>query len=215
MMKTYYTILSVFILIFALNLRAEDVNDIIENVQETYEDMDYLSATFKQIETFKLTGSVSETIGKIYVSSGEKYRFESENQIIATDGKTVWAFNRNTNQLLIDRVRENSSILLPRDLLFKYPKMYFATLLKTENDSGKKLYVIKMDPKEDVYGYVKSMKIWVEDDTWLIRKVETVDLRNNSSTFEITDIDTKTKLSDKLFSIHADEGVEIIDRRQN
>ncbi len=170
-MKTHNIILMTVIFIFSIALQAEDVNDIIENVQETYEDMDYLSATFKQIETFKLTGSVSETIGKIYVSGGEKYRFESENQIIATDGKTVWAFNRNTNQLLIDNVHENSSILLPRDLLFKYPKKYFATLLKTENDNGKKMYVIKMDPKEDVYGYVKSMKIWVEDDTWLIRKV--------------------------------------------
>jgi len=214
-MRNYPKILGLFILIITLNLWAEDVNDIIENVQETYEDMDYFSATFKQIETFKLTGSVSETIGKIYVSGGEKYRFESENQTIATDGKTVWAFNRNTNQLLIDNVRENSSVLLPRDLLFKYPKKYFATLLKTEKDRGKKLYVIKMDPKEDVYGYVKSMKIWVEDDTWLIRKVETIDLNNNSSVFEITDIDTKTKLSDKLFSIHADEGVEVNDRRQN
>jgi len=106
-------------------------------------------------------------------------------------------------------------VLLPRDLLFKYPKKYFATLLKTEEENGKKLYVIKMDPKEDVYGYVKSMKIWVEDDSWLIRKVETTDLRNNTSVFEITDVDTQSKLSDKLFSIHADENVEVIDRRQN
>ncbi|HGY55371.1 MAG TPA: outer membrane lipoprotein carrier protein LolA [Caldithrix abyssi] len=208
-------LIALSIFIFSINLLAEDVNDIIENVQETYEDMDYLSATFKQIQTFRLTGSVSETVGKIYVAHGEKYRFESENQVIATDGKTVWAFNRNTNQLLIDNVRENSSILLPRDLLFKYPKKYFATLVKTEENNGAKMYVIKMDPKEDVYGYVKSMKIWVEDDTWLIRKIETIDLRNNSSTFEITDMDTKTKLSDKLFSIYADENVEVIDRRQN
>ena len=211
----YYKILILVFFIFIIRAAAEDVNDIIENVQETYEDMDFLSATFKQIETFRLTGSVSETVGKIYVSHGEKYRFESDNQIIATDGKTVWAFNRNTNQLLIDNVRENSSVLLPRDLLFKYPKKYFATLLKTEEENGKKLYVIKMDPKEDVYGYVKSMKIWVEDDSWLIRKVETTDLRNNTSVFEITDVDTQSKLSDKLFSIHADENVEVIDRRQN
>jgi len=72
----YYKILILVFFIFIIRAAAEDVNDIIENVQETYEDMDFLSATFKQIETFRLTGSVSETVGKIYVSHGEKYRFE-------------------------------------------------------------------------------------------------------------------------------------------
>ena len=61
---------------------AQDVEDIIENVQDKYEDIDDLTATFKQIESFKLTGSTSETVGKIYIKEGVKYRFESENQVI-------------------------------------------------------------------------------------------------------------------------------------
>jgi outer membrane lipoprotein-sorting protein len=115
----------------------DEVNDIIKNIQKTYDKMDHFSAVFKQVETFKITGSKTETIGKIYVSDGEKYRFESEDQVVVTDGKSVWTYNAISKQLLIDNVREDSGVLLPRDLLFNYPKTYFATLL-SEDDSGKR-----------------------------------------------------------------------------
>lgn len=209
------TSILVVLCFITLPLIAQDVNDIIEEVQEAYEDMDNLTAAFQQIETFKLTGSSTELNGKIYVSGGQKYRFESDQQTIVTDGKTVWAYNTNTGQVIIDHARENSSVLMPRDLLFKYPKDYYATLLKTDEKNDDTIFVLKLEPKEDVHGYIKDMKIWVSEDTWYIKKIETTDLRNNSTVFKITNMDTKTELSDKLFTFEADDSIEVYDRRQN
>ena len=192
---------------------AEDVNDIVKKVQKTYDKIDDFSATFKQIETFKITGSKSETVGKIFVSGGEKYRFESEDQTIATDGKTVWTYNTQSKQLLIDNVREDSGVLLPRDLLFKYPKTYFATLL-SQDDSGKhKIYEIRLDPKENVYGYIKSIKLWIEDKTWLVQKIETTDLNGNTSLFEISDQNTKAKIDPEIYKLKPDADTEVVDMR--
>ena len=192
---------------------AQDVEDIIENVQDKYEDIDDLTATFKQIESFKLTGSTSETVGKIYIKEGVKYRFESENQVITTDGKTVWTYNAINKQLIIDNVRKDSGALLPRDMLFKYPKEYYSTLLNEENINGKTFFVVKLDPKNNIHGYVKSMKIWVEDGKWLIDRIETTDLNDNTSTFEISNLKTDQGLSDDLFSFRAGEGIQVVDMR--
>lgn len=201
------------IIIFLNNLPAADVNKIIKNVQNNYDKMSNLTATFKQVEFFRLTGTQTETTGKIYIYEGTMYRFESEDQTVVTDGKTVWTYNAMSNQLLIDHVRENSGALLPRDLLFKYPKNYLATLLAEEKIGGKTIYILRLDPRENVHGYIKNIKLWVEDKTWLIHKIETTDLNDNRSLFEIENQDSKTKLSPQLFSFKAGDDVEVVDMR--
>lgn len=203
----------VFLLITAMQANAADVNKIIKKVQKTYDKMDNLSATFKQVETFKITGSQTETSGKIFIKNGVKYRFKSEDQVIVTDGKTIWTYNEMSKQLLIDNVRENSGALLPRDLLFKYPKKYYSTLLGEEKSGKNEVYKIRLDPKEDVHGYIKSVKLWIDKDNWHILMIETTDLNGNQSRFEITDIDTKSKLSDDLFTYQADDSVNVVDMR--
>jgi len=213
-MKNKYLILFSGLFLWLITATAADVNDIIKHVQKTYDHMDNLTAVFRQVQSFKLTGSTSETSGKIYVKNGVKYRFESEDQVIVTDGKTVWTFNSLSNQLIIDNVRKNSGALLPRDLLFKYPKKYYATLLKTEKQNGRTVYLIRLDPKEGTHGFFNNIKIWVEKDSWFIRKIQTTDLNGNSTTFEISAMDTKSKLSDDLFEYKAAPDAEIVDMRR-
>ncbi len=211
-MKKIITIIALNLLILSI-VSGQDVNDIIEAVQDTYDDMENFSAVFKRIETFKITGSQSETLGKIFISGGVKYRFESDEQIIVTDGENVWAYSSRSNQVIIDKVKENSAALLPRDLLFKYPKKYYATLLKTEKNGGNKVFIIKLDPKEDTYGYIKSVRLWVEEDSWLINKLEATDLRGNITAFEITNVDTKSKIPASHFLYEPASDTEIVDRR--
>ncbi|RMH61233.1 MAG: outer membrane lipoprotein carrier protein LolA [Calditrichaeota bacterium] len=194
-------------------LSAQDVEDIIEDVQERYEDMENFSALFKRVETFQLTGTVSETVGKVWVKDGTKYRFESDDQQIVTDGKTVWSYNALNKQVIVDRVRTESGALLPRDMLFKYPREYLSTLLRTEKQNGNDLFVIKLTPRGKVTGVIKSMKIWVEDDRWLIKKIETTDLNGNRTAFEISHIDTEHPIPDKKFVFEAKPGVRVVDLR--
>ncbi len=201
------------LLLITLPVLGQDVEDIIEEIQDTYEDMDNFTATFKRVESFKLTGTVSETVGKVWVKDGTRYRFESEEQQIITDGKTVWTYNAINKQVIIDRVRKESGALLPRDMLFKYPKEYYSTLIRTEKNKDKKIYVIKLTPRGKVTGVVKSMKIWVEEDHWYITKIEITDLNNNTTLFEISDIDVKAKLKDSLFAFKDIPGVRVIDMR--
>lgn len=212
-MKLYKIIIVLLVLALQAAFSA-DVNDIIKKIQKTYDQMDNLSAVFSQIETFKLTGSQNETIGRIFIKGGEKYRFESEDQVIVTDGKTVWTYNAISKQLLIDRVRKNSGALLPRDMLFKYPKTHLATLLKEEKTAGDTYYTVRLDPKEGVRGFIKNIKIRVKKKNWLVEEIETTSQNGNTSIFKITEIITNKNLENNLFIYQPPEGAQIVDMRK-
>jgi chaperone LolA len=205
-------VIVLFSLIVSLAI-AQDVTDIIEEVQDLYEEIEYFSADFIQKEQFKITGSENETSGKIYIKNGTEYRLETEDQTVVTDGKVVWSYSHHNNQVIIDNVKEGDASTLPRDMLFKYPKNYFSTLLKEENIGNNKYYVVKMTPKEDVHGYIKSLKIWVNTETYLINKMEYDDLNDNTSLFLINKMDTKSELPDSLFIFNPPSQSEIIDMR--
>jgi chaperone LolA len=192
---------------------SQDVEDIVEEIQEKYEEMDNFAANFVQIEQFLVTGAKNEIKGQIYVKDGVKYRLVTEDRTIVTDGTTVWTYSVFNNQVLIDRAKKDDGAMLPRDLLFKYPHDYYASLLDEVEYGGEDHYILKLDPKEDTHGFIKTMKIWVNEDNYLISKIEYTDFNDNTSLFEIKKVLTDKVLSDKLFQFEAPEGAEVIDLR--
>jgi len=213
MNKKLLTIAFALLVFVSICIGEQDESEIIEEVQDVYEDIEFLSAEFVQKEIFELTGSVNETKGKIYIKNGVEYRLETEDQVIVTDGKVVWSYSHHNNQLIIDYVKEGDASVLPRDMLFKYPKNYYSTLIKTEKIDKEEYYIMKMVPKEETHGYIKSMKIWVNSDSYLINKLEYMDLNDNTSSFEINKLDVSSDLSDQLFKFEAPPQSEIIDMR--
>jgi chaperone LolA len=200
-------IISVLLSLFLI--QGTSAKKIVDKLQDKYEDLTYLSAEFVQVESFKLTGSENRTSGKIYVQEGEKYRLETDDQVIVTDGQSVWTYSHLNNQVLIDRVKEGDGSLLPRDLLFRYPRDYFATLLDQKNTH----YILKLDPKEGVHGYVKTMKVWVDNKSYLISKIEYTDFNDNISSFAVQKVDIENKIPESYFKFEINESMDVVDLR--
>jgi len=203
----------IILLLFVSFVFADSASEIIEKIQEKYEELKNLSAEFVQTDQFRLTGAKNETVGRIFIKNGVQYRLETEDQIIVTDGKSVWNYSVFNNQVLIDRVKEGDGSLLPRDLIYKYPREYYATLLKKENIDGEDYYLIKLDPKEDVHGFIRTMKILVNTESYIISKIEYTDFNENVSSFEIKKVDGETSLPESLFKYEIKEGTEVVDLR--
>ncbi len=202
------------IFLSALTVQAQDVQKIIRNVQKKYEGIKNLTAVFEQKEIFKLTGSVNQINGTLYIKNGEQYRFETEDQLIASDGKTLWTYNRLSGQLLIDNLSKNSAASLPRDIIYKYPKESFLSLISTEKKpAGSPIHVIKLEPKGEVKGFIQSIKLWVEDKSFNILQMSTIDINNNESHFYILSQDISKDLPAELFRIEPAPAMQVIDMR--
>lgn len=205
---TLFAIFSVLPLMIAL---AIDAREIIENVQERYEDMTDASITFTQSVRFKVSKAEQTVKGTLLFKKPNKYRIETEDRTVVTDGKTSWAWNPRNRQVVIDSYKEETHSFSPEQLLLSYPKNYYSTLVGEEKIGGQSAYVLKLTPKED-NSFATAMKIWVSKD-WLIRKVEIIDVNGAVTTYVIEKISIDQKLGDAKFVYQLPEKAEVIDLR--
>lgn len=195
--------------------RASDqtAQKIIANVKKRYQTIKDASASFEQTFYWKLAGESQRIAGKILIKNGQQYRIETMDQIIVTDGKTVWTLSEANKQVIIDALNENTQQNpLMREFIVKYSEEYNAKLGEQETINGSPCQIVELTPKnEDMF--ITKVRIWVDTKTWLMLKVEQTDINENLTTYMISDIDFATGLSEKLFKLKIPEDYEVIDLR--
>lgn len=183
--------------------------DIIQNVQNAYKDISDAKASFTQ--TIKFNKSKAQTSsGTLYIKKENKYRIETASQTIVTDGSTSWSYTPGKKQVIIDNYKETGNTFSPNKYLFQYPENFYSDLAGTEKMGGFDVYVLTLKPRES--GYVKSAKLWVGKDDWMIKKIHII-TEESSLTYSVKNIQTNTDISNSKFTFTPPEGTEVIDMR--
>ncbi|MCX7877416.1 MAG: outer membrane lipoprotein chaperone LolA [Ignavibacteria bacterium] len=183
--------------------------EIIQNVQSVYKDITDAKASYTQ--TVKYGKSKAETSsGTLYIKKEKKYRIETSNQILVTDGSTSWSYSASKKRVVIDYYKETGNTFSPNKYLFQYPENFYSDLAGTEKISGKDTYVLTLKPRES--GYVKSAKIWVGKDDWMIKKIYIV-TDESTATYSVKNIQVNIGISNSKFTFTPPEGTEVIDMR--
>lgn len=188
------------------NITAQEV---IQNVQGKYKDITDATASFTQ--TIKFYKSKAQTSsGTLYIKKETKYRIETGTQTIVTDGSTSWSYTPSKKQVVIDNYKETGNSFSPNKYLFQYPENFYSDLTGSDKISGKDVYVLSLKPRES--GYVKSAKLWVGKDDWMIKKIVII-TDESTSTYTVKNIQTNTGLGNSKFTFSPPEGTEVIDMR--
>jgi chaperone LolA len=210
-MKPRYLLFLPLLLLPLMVALAIDAREIIENVQERYDDIDDAVITFSQSVRFKVSKAEQTVHGTLYFKKPKMYRIETEERTVVTDGKTSWSWNPRNRQLIVDNYREETHALSPEQLLLNYPKEYYSTLIGEETLGGIATYVLKLSPKED-NAFATAMKIWVSKD-WLIRQVEITDVNGAVTMYRIEKVSIDQKIPDTKFKYNVPDKAEVIDLR--
>ena len=153
-------ILFVFFLAVFVNVAySQDAQEIIKNVQSKYNTIKDAQASYSQSVKYS-SGSTQSSSGTIYIQKEDKYRIESKNEVIVTDGVTSWSYSKKKKQVVIDNYKNDGNTFSPNKFLFNYPENFYSDLDGTESVSGADCYVLKLSPRHK--GSVKSAKIWVD-----------------------------------------------------
>ena len=215
-MKHYSRIYSVLaiILAMAITIPAANVKKIIAKIQNKYKNISTLEIHFKQKTVFELTKMESEVFGTLLLDrKNDRYRLETEDQLIVDNGKTFWRYNKLENQVLIDYAKKSEEDVLLSDFLFDIQKKYFAELVSEEKTGKQKQFVIKLTPKNTEESYFKAIKFWVLDKTWEIQRVVYIDINDNETEFEITQLKINVPIPENAFTFKPPQGVDIVDLR--
>jgi chaperone LolA len=205
-------IIFLFIL-YSLGFSATSAEKVIKDVQKKYQKVKTLQVHFKQINTFKLSGITNEIFGTLWLTQDDRFRLETEDQIMVSDGNTFWRLNKLENQVLIDHSKKTEQDVFMQDFLFDLEKRYYHQILSENIINGKKVYEIKLTPKNEDSSFFTHIKIWITDKSWEINKIVYVDYNENESEYDVEKILLNPDFSEKQFKLEIPEGLEVVDLR--
>lgn len=210
--ESFSFVVSLLLIARAAAYGGESAADILEKVQGKYESIRDASLTFTRHVVFGVTQTRQDFAGTLAMKKGNRYRIELEDQTIVTDGKSVWTYSKINNQVFVDAYKEDSVSFSPDRVLVNAPENYTAAILGKEEVGKKEASILKLVPKSDKSN-LKWMKVWVDRDEWLMRKIQLLDIADNLTTYEVGSLKLNAGLPDSTFRFTPPPGVEVIDVR--
>lgn len=190
----------------------DGAQDVLERVKKRYDAIDDAQLRFSQKTRFELSKVEQNVSGTLWMKKNNRYRVETGDQTIVTDGVTVWSYSAATNQVLIDRFKMDENSISPERILMHSPTEYTPSILGKDKIGKTDVLVLKLVPRND-QSMIKTMKVWVDNATWLIKKVEILDVNGKQTEYLITDLRINSGVKDSLFTYQIPEGVEVVDLR--
>jgi chaperone LolA len=186
--------------------------EIIRRVQQKIERIGLIEAEFVQTFYWSLAAAEEEFHGKIYIGKNDEFRIETPEQVIVSDGESVWTWSMTNRQVIIDYMDQSQESFLPRHLFANYSKDYKVTLNGTERLGEWNCYHLILESKSpDVF--LQKIEVWIDPTEWLTRKLTYLDANENLTAFEIKKIQLKAKADGSLFNFVPDDSVEVVDLR--
>jgi len=144
----------------------------------------------------------------------EKYRLEISGQTVICDGKTVWTYIKDANEVQINTVQpDEDAITNPIKLLNNWEKNFKPKLIKDGSENGKNIQTIDLTPVKSKAYYKVRLKI----DKTKKQIVNTTVYDKNGSTFSyiVKTFVTNQTVNDSFFTFKASDfpGAEINDMR--
>ena len=208
-------LISVIMMVFVAGTLAgagETVQEVLEKVRKKYDSIADAELKFSQKTTFEMSKVEQDVTGTLWLKKTNKYRVETGDQTIVTDGVTVWSYSAANNQVLIDHFKMDENTMSPEKILTGAPTEYAPTLLGADRIGSTEVVALKLEPRSE-QSLVKSMKLWVDKSTWLIKKAEILDVNGKETHYLVTEVKTNIGLQDSRFIYQVPGGAEVVDLR--
>lgn len=147
------------------------------------------------------------------VVSGNKYLLKIAGQEIICDGKTIWTYIADAEEVQINEVDEEESFS-PTKLLSSYTDDYDASLEKEYSENGRKYYLMKLKPKDKDSGF-DYVHLKIEKEKMQLAAFILYDFDNNVFSYIIKEYLTDIALDENAFTFDETKypDVDIIDMR--
>jgi len=167
-----------------------------------------LSYTMVNVEM----GIDEKKTGVIFVE-GDSYRIEMEGQIIISDGKTIWTYIVDSEEVLVSDVDESDESISPTQILTKYNDNYkakFGTDKKYKNSNLKEICLKPNDRKN-----FEKMSVIVNSNKLSLESFSVYDVNGNVFTYHIINLKADIELPPQTFTFNyaSYPDVEVIDMR--
>jgi len=202
------------LLIFQIwTIAADSPEEIVRKVEKAIQSSPSLKIQFEEIYYWSLTGEENRLEGEMFLGKDNRFRIETEDQTIVSDGKILWTYSKPSNRVLIDQIIETDQSLLPMQIFFRFTKGYEVKSLGEEKIQDLDCQILKFQSKSDDE-LIPEITVWVDQKKWLPRRIEQMDLSDNKSVYLLKQIEQERVAIKSDFIFQIPEGAEVIEMQQ-
>ncbi len=199
-------------------LAAPSLDEVIRGVESAYGRMTDLKAEFNQTSFNKSLNSTIPAQGAVYLKKGGKVRWEytePTRQEIVSDGKKLWVYTPQLNQVNVGEAPEAlagpaGSFLAGLGKLHEHFTVRFLNPAQPIDADGN--VVLDLTPKQSLPTLARLI-LALDPRTWDVRKATIHDQFENTVSMRFTKLAVNSGLSDQLFTFVPPAGVATVPMR--
>lgn len=195
------------------SLIAQDAtaNKILNNVSKTYQTYKTIKAGFNiEVNNTQSKSKFTQT-GTLYLK-GKKFRINMSDQEIYCDGKTMWTYFKDQNEVQITKYDPNAQEINPSEIFTIYQKGFDYKYVGESVKNGKKIQKIELTPTNKNKPYFK-VKLNIDKASYKITNMTVMNKNGVHSTYGITSFKSNLSMNDSFFKFDpkSKPGVIVID----
>jgi len=193
------TVFTLLISLVSLPLIGQDAtaNRILNNVSRTYQTYKSIKAGFTIDIKNTQNNSTIKQVGTLYLK-GKKFRIKLTDQEIYCDGKTMWTYFKEENEVQITKYDPNTQEINPSEIFTIYQKGFNYKYIGESIISGKTVQKIEMTPTDKTKPYFK-VKLNIEKASNKITNMSVYNKNGIRSNYAITSFKSNLPISDGFF----------------
>jgi outer membrane lipoprotein carrier protein len=186
---------------------------ILNAMSQKYKTMKAFKANFSQTLE-NPSAKVKETMSGDILVSGNKYRLGVSGQEIINDGKLMWTFLKDANEVTITESDEEAESMSPSKIFDMYKKGYKYAYAGTETIDGAKYDVIELSP-EDRTNPIFKVRLFINQKDKTLKTWQMFRNNGNRYTYTIKTFQPNPTLASDAFTFNKAKykGVSVVDLR--
>lgn len=171
--------------------------------------------SFKSIKidfTYKMENpaqKINESFNGTLFSKGNNYKLTFSGQEVFSDGKNVWTYLKDANEVQINEVDNTENSFSPTNLLSSYNENFKAKLLQ----ENAKQYTIELTPVQKKN--FNKVKVVTDKTRKIVNSLTVFDKNGSTYTYTVNKFETEIPFKDNMFTFRVEDhpGVDVIDMR--
>lgn len=193
------------------SLSTEEGEALLRQVHERYAQADGLRGAFVQ-HTLSPFAEDTLTFEGTLLLHGERYRIETAQQTLVTDGTTTWIYTPATDQVIVNDYVNDETVITPDEIFTDYLEQYAIEAVRSTMANSERLVAIDL-ATEDPEVFYPEVTVHIDPSRPMLQRVRLLDQNGATTVFRLKDLQFAPSIEADAFTFTPPDDAEVVDLR--
>jgi len=187
--------------------------EILKSVSAKYKSYKSLTATFKLVINNEKDKTKENQTGSITIKEN-RYKLVMDNQEVISDGKTIWTFLKEENEVQVNDANTKKDAITPSSIFTIYEKGFRSKFMGEKTEAGKTIEQIELIPEDAKKPYYK-VQLSINKADKYVMSANVLNRNGIHLSYSVDKFTPDAPAEESLFTFDKSKhpGVEVVDLR--